>query len=252
MKNSKEITSIHEVIDQLEAIIKESENENSTLGYFAALYKKVTIRVKEEIAINNFDDGPRMEKLDIVFANRYIDAYSGWKKNALITQSWQYAFDMSRSNRLIVLQHLLLGMNVHINLDLGIAAAEISIGDNIETLENDFCKINKILSSLVEEVQEELSQIWPFLNRILSRTKNVDNIFIDFSMELARDGAWKFAKELASCSKKDLSTFVENRDIKVAEKALIVSKPGRFINVLLQIVRWGEKGNILERIKFLR
>jgi hypothetical protein len=252
MEKLKEITTIDQVIDQLEDIIIESETANSTLGYFAALYKKVTIKVKEEIANNSFDDGLRMEKLDIVFAKRYIDAYTNWKEKNKTTKSWQYAFDMGNNKRLIVLQHLLLGMNAHINLDLGIAASEISTKDNIDKLENDFKRINEILSSLVNEVQEELSQIWPLLRRILNWTKKADNIFIDFSMELARDGAWKFAKMLALGSKDDFGLLIEERDKKVADKALIITYPGTVASLVLRIVGWGEKGTILERIKLLR
>ena len=196
-----EITTIDEVVAELEDIINEAVKKNSPVGYFAALYQKVTIKVKEEIANKFFDDGPRMEKLDIIFAKRYLDAYYDWKENKEITQAWKYTFEMDKNDHLIVLQHLLMGMNAHINLDLGIAAAQISNKSNIDDLENDFIKINEILSSLVNEVQNDLSVIWPILKRILIRTKKVDDFLIDFSMELARDGAWRFAKLLAVNSK---------------------------------------------------
>lgn len=48
---------------------------NDTAGYFAALYRKVTSRAKQGIADNEFEDGSRMEKLDVIFANPYINAY---------------------------------------------------------------------------------------------------------------------------------------------------------------------------------
>ena len=44
------------------------------MGYFATLYRKVTIQVKKGIADNFFDDGPRMERLDVILANRYTQA----------------------------------------------------------------------------------------------------------------------------------------------------------------------------------
>src|SRR5690606_32359215 len=112
-----------------------------------------------------------MEKLDIIFANRYIDAYYAWKNNGNITKSWEKAFEMSASFWPVVLQHLLIGMNAHINLDLGIAAAEISKGVNINDLENDFKKINTILSSLVNKVQNDLAEMWPALKKILQKTQ---------------------------------------------------------------------------------
>jgi hypothetical protein len=248
---SNEITSIDEVLVQLDDIIIEAENTNSTLGYFAVLYRKVTLKVKEGIENNFFDDGPRMEKLDVIFALRYLDAFKSWKNKTASTQSWKYTFDWGSENRIIVLQHLLLGMNAHINLDLGIAAAQISRNTNIDELENDFNKINEILSSLVIEVENHLSKIWPMLKRILKWTNKVDDFLVDFSMELARDGAWKFAKTLSKVSSETAKKLIDARDIKVAKKARLVTQPGTIASIILRIVRKGEKGTVSERIKIL-
>lgn len=247
-----EINSIEEVLIQLEEIIIESEKRNSTMGYFAALYHKVTLKVKEGIENNFFDDGPRMEKLDVIFAKRYLDAYYNWQKNVILTQSWKYTFDKAHENHLIILQHLLLGMNAHINLDLGIAAAQVSENAHIDELENDFIKINEILSSLVIEVENDLSKIWPFLKWILKRMKKADDFLVDFSMELARKGAWKFAKTLSASTSENEENLIITRDNKVFQKALIVTRPGKIAGVILRIIRFGEKGTISDRIKILK
>jgi hypothetical protein len=67
-----------------------------------------------------------MERLDVVFANRYLVAFEQSQNNQAPTRSWQLTFETSRRWWPIVLQHLLLGMNAHINLDLGIVAARTS------------------------------------------------------------------------------------------------------------------------------
>lgn len=64
--------TIDEVIQLLQEIIQQSITEKSTKGYFAVLYLKVTQKVKEGIQNGTFENGPRMEKLDVIFANRYI------------------------------------------------------------------------------------------------------------------------------------------------------------------------------------
>lgn len=64
--NPTTIRFIDEVISALDQIVAESEQNNDPAGYFAALYRKVTIKVKEGIASGYFDDGPRMEQLDVV------------------------------------------------------------------------------------------------------------------------------------------------------------------------------------------
>lgn len=252
MQKSNEINSIDEVLAILEDIILESEKMNSTMGYFAALYHKVTLKVKEGIENNFFDDGPRMEKLDVIFAKRYLDAYYHWQNKKECTQSWKITFEKASENRLIVLQHLLLGMNAHINLDLGIVAAQISGSTNIDHLENDFNKINEILSSLVIEVENDLSEIWPILKRILKWANKADDFLIDFSMELARNGAWKFAKTISASSHKNVETLINTRDIKIAQKATIVIKPGAIADIIIRFIRFGERGTVSHRIEMIK
>ncbi len=249
--NLNQINTIDEVISTLENIINDSKKNNSTLGYFAALYQKVTLKVKEGIENNIFDDGLRMEKLDVIFAKRYIDAYYAYQNNEEITESWKVAFGISTNYWPIVLQHLLIGMNAHINLDLGIAAAEVSKGKNINDLEGDFNKINDVLSSLVNEAENDLAEIWPTLKIILKNVRKVDDFLVDFSMKIARDGAWKFAKSLAN-NQPDINVLITERDLKVAKKATIITNPGFIANAILRIIRLGKKGNVSGKITALQ
>ncbi len=247
----EQIITIDEVIATLEIIISESEKNNDTLGYFAALYQKVTIKVKEGIAAGSFDDGTRMEQLDVTFAKRYIDAYFSFKKGEPVTQSWEMAFDLSTKYQPIVLQHLLLGMNAHINLDLGVAANEISQGGNIADLENDFNRINEILSSLVREVEEDLAEVWPTLKLILKLAGKVDDFMVDFSMKLARDGAWKFANQLSASPDDQIHSLIQIRDQKVNAKANIITNPGMIATIVLFIIRVMERGSVARKIRKL-
>lgn len=245
------INTIDDVIATLEAIILESEANNSTLGYFAALYLKVTRKVKAGILAGDFEDGPRMERLDVTFAKRYIDAYYAHQRGEATTQSWQEAFTLAEGYWPIVLQHLLSGMNAHINLDLGIASAEVMQDKNIQDLHGDFNRINTILAALVNEVQQELAAIWPRLHWILRKTKSVDKFLTDFSMETARDGAWRFALSLAAISPDQLPQAIHQRDSKIAEVACLISDPGWLISLAFKFIRLGERGSIIEKIKQL-
>ena len=245
----KSIKTIDEVISALDQIVAESEQNNDTAGYFAALYRKVTIKVKEGIASGYFDDGPRMEQLDVVFALRYLDAYAATRRNEPVTESWQKTFDLSDNYWPIVLQHLLMGMNAHINLDLGIAAVEASDGKNLADLENDFNRINEILSSLVHEVQGDLSAVWPALKFILKWTGKVDDYLVDFSMKLARDGAWKFTNQLAAVPDSDKDLAIALRDQKVAAKTDVILKPGLIAKLVLRLIRITERGTTAEKIR---
>lgn len=244
----RSINTIDEVIEALDEIIQESKDNNSPLGYFAALYRKVTIKVKEGIAEGFFDDGPRMERLDVIFASRYLDAYWEYQMNEPVTLSWLKAFELSKKYWPIVLQHLLIGMNAHINLDLGIAAAEVMKGKDIQNLKDDFDKINEILSSLVKNVEQDLSEIWPTLKKILKWTGKVDDFLINFSMEIARDGAWDFAVKLSKTPENEQEALINSRDESVANIGNLITNPGWIASTIFKIIRLGEKGTVAEKI----
>jgi len=123
--------TIDEVVYLLDAVLIRTRRERSRLGYFAALYRRVTLRVKEGIQKGEFEDGARMEKFDVIFANRYLEATYQYWNGVKPTRAWQLAFAACRDWNPVVLQHLLMGMNAHINLDLGISAALTSPGSDL-------------------------------------------------------------------------------------------------------------------------
>ena len=121
-------TTINEVIGRLDDIIVQCKSSNNRMGYFACLYRKMTIAVRDGIANGSFADGLRMERLDVIFANRYLQAWQAYNAGQPCTSAWCAAFNANKTHNLIVLQHLILGINTHINLDL---ALEYLVGDQL-------------------------------------------------------------------------------------------------------------------------
>ena len=97
------------------------------------------------------------------------------------------------------MQHLLVGMNAHINLDLGIAAATVApTPAELQALWPDFKTINQVLSRLVKVVEDELGEISPRLQRIEDFAPALEDRLFDFGIDVARDFAWALAQELAA------------------------------------------------------
>ncbi|MDG1331610.1 MAG: DUF5995 family protein [Crocinitomicaceae bacterium] len=243
--------TIDEVIESLDQIIDSCKENESPLGYFSALYRLVTVTVKNKLGTNYFDDDARMEKLDVVFANRYLDAYSNYKEGKPISSSWEKAFEAAKEEKFIVLQHLLFGMNAHINLDLGIAAAEITTPETIEALEPDFNRINEILGALTNEVQEDLAKIWPKLLWILKFFGRTDDYIVNFGMNIAREAAWKFANEVVVTNGNARSLLISEKDHKVANYLHFLKGKGWIERVILKIIRKREIGTVKEKIEAL-
>ncbi|MCB1936587.1 MAG: hypothetical protein KDF59_11655 [Nitrosomonas sp.] len=198
-----------------------------------------------------FEDGPRMERLDVIFANRYIHACYQYQTGQKPTESWVRAFDVTERWWPIVLQHLLMGMNAHINLDLGIAAAETVPPEELQNLKGDFEKINEVLASLVGSVQNELAEIWLLLGILNRYLGSVEKAIINFSMEKARDAAWSFAEELSPLTGEARERAIEEKDAMFATFSNVIMHPGFTLSVVLKIIRLGERGNTRKRIEIL-
>ena len=243
--------NVDEVIERLDEIIVQCEKDGSRLGYFAALYKRVTVEIKDKIDNGYFDDNERMEHLDVVFASRYLEAYYRYQKGETTTKSWEAAFTATKSWNPLVIQHLFIGMNAHIGLDLGIAAAIIQPNDT-ESLHDDFNKVNTVLGSLVDEVQDELSEIWPLLKPIDKLAGRMDEEIADFTMKIARDAAWKVALEYSALTTVQAQEeYLLERDKKVADFGWVLYKPSFVLWSIMALIRLGEIGSVRSKIRKL-
>ncbi len=202
--------TVDDVIEALGEIIQNSLNVGDRLGYFAALYRRVTMAVRDGIKSGQFEDGARMEKLDVTFANRYITAYQQYQAGEIPSRSWLLAFEAGKNENLCILQHLLLGMNAHINLDLGIAAGRTA--GKVEALKPDFEKINQILASLVPPVEQGLSSISPHFTEMVHFDETAEDHLLSYSMEKARDEAWNFCSSLAGLPLPEQIPKIQTRD----------------------------------------
>jgi hypothetical protein len=230
--------TIQEVLAAMDQIVNECQSNQSRIGYFAILYRKVTQRIRDGILAGEFEDNARMERLDVLFAKRFIEAYQLWKAGQIPTESWRLAFEASKNSKHLVLQHLFLGINAHINLDLGIAASETMSGNDLGAIQNDFNKINSILSELVDGVKANISQVSPIFGWLIPLAKGKDEMLLNFSIQLARDGAWKYASEYHSDPDKEFQVEDRDRNISLLAKKLI--QPGKFLGLLVKIVGFAE------------
>ena len=252
-RDSRHPDTIDEVIDRLDEIIQWAAVERSRIGYFAALYKGVTIKVREGIGSGLFEDGPRMERLDVVFANRYLEAVHTYRAGNNPTRSWLFALESTKGTRPVVLQHLLLGINAHINLDLGVAAAEVSRGSELNDLQRDFRTINDILSSRVSVVQAQIARVSPLIPLLRRIDPTADRAAINFSIERARAQAWTVAELLACLPPSTWPSRIDVLDRTTTSLArLIRNPPGWIFNTGLGLIRIFESHNIRHIIQVLQ
>jgi hypothetical protein len=246
------LQTIAEIITRLEAIITECAAANDRAGYFAVLYHRVTKEVAASIARGEFEDGARMEQLDVNFANHYIRAYEQWRAGRAPVASWRLAFEAAADRLPLVLQHLLLGMNAHINFDLGLASLETMKGCDLEDLHPDFNEINRILGSMIALVEDRLTRVNPLLRLLHLRWIRSDDLLVRFSIEAAREGAWQFALELNQKDDRESAACVQRRDALIAALGQTIARPCTLsLRLMIQLIRLFEPRKVTTVIDLL-
>lgn len=247
-------TNINEVIKKLDEIIEETISDNNYLGIFAYVYRRTTAQIQQAIIDKRFDDNNRMEKFDVLFANRYIEAYENFKLQNPISKSWESAFTL-KNEPLTIIQHLVMGMNAHISFDLGIATAEIAQGNKIDDLENDFMQVNQILQEIISEMQDRIAKVSRFMFLLDWIGENKDEKIINFGIVKARQFAWEFATGIATLefnepAKKKL---IDTNDNIVSALNKVIHQPKSFLlRFVFRIISFFEDKEIGLIIRKLR
>ena len=244
--------TIDDILQRMDGIIERCVRERCRLGYFAVLYRDVTVQVRAAIAAGEFDDGPRTERLDVIFATRYLDALERYWRGEQPTRSWLVAFESAFRWRPIVLQHLLLGMNAHINLDLGIAAARTSPGAELPALRDDFERITGLLDAMIRDVQARIERVSPWFRLIDRVGGRSDERIAGFAIGEAREIAWRAAERLAVVAPEDQEREIALQDAAVALLARAIRSPGLLLGSALEVIRVAERRRVPEVIEALR
>ncbi len=242
-------TTIDGVLHELDRIIEKCIAENDARGIFAYVYRRTTAEIKTAIESDDFDDGPSLERFDVAFANYYLRAYRDYEKGETCSLVWERSF-VSCKDRLAVAQHILLGMNAHINLDLGLTTATLARGRNIEDFKRDFVKVNDVLQRIINELQDSLSRVSPLFFLVDWLGQNTDEKWIDFSMRQARNQAWNLACLLHNTDDNAFSKIENTADKTYALFAQKMARPNsRLLRWVLGLVRrfeGKEVGRVIE------
>lgn len=245
-------TTINEVLNQLDTIISNSIANNDARGIFAYVYRRTTAEIKVAIDAGEFEDNEGLHQFDVAFANYYLEAYAQYEAQDECSLCWKESFE-GCLEQLTIVQQILLGMNAHINLDLGLTAAVLSQGKDIQLMRSDFEKVNDILERIVNDLQSRLSRVSPLFFVVDWLGQSSDEKLIDFSMRQARGQAWRLAVLLHD---EQSGTFENKRATADKAFALFAQKLRKPNLKLLRwvlgfISRFEEKnvGKVIEKMK---
>jgi Family of unknown function (DUF5995) len=222
-------------------VIDRSRQEHDRVGLFACMYERVTAAVRGRCDDGEFVETARMERFVCTFADRYFAAHGEWRSGGSPTRSWAMAFEAARRWRPVVVQHLLLGMNAHINLDLGITTATLAGSpERLPGMRSDFDAVNDVLASVVDYSQDELAAASPWFGLVDHVGGRHDEALISFSLRRARDQAWALAEHLVTLPQAAWPAEIDRVDGEVADIARRILHPGFTVSAGLTLVRLRE------------
>jgi Family of unknown function (DUF5995) len=157
MASDPAIAHVLEELDRrLEALPSGLEFRRS----FIATYRRTTEAVGHSIVDGGFEDPDWVAEWDVAFANLFFAAHDADLAGETPPRPWRLAFQPQVPMN--VLQHLLLGMNAHINFDLPQALLAVISDEDftdpvlIDRRRRDHERIDQILASRVAVEDVEL------------------------------------------------------------------------------------------------
>ncbi|HEX9993644.1 MAG TPA: DUF5995 family protein [Acidimicrobiales bacterium] len=201
-------------------------------GHFPAMYSVVTARIAAAIEEGRFEDGPRMDRFATTFARLYLRAHAN---RAEAARCWRATWDVAGDRRLLIVQHLLLGVNAHVNYDLARAVVEVAgPGGDLAAVRPDFEAVNDVLADTYSTVLRDLDRVSRWVN--LAASMGGGRVF-RFSLRVARDRAWDAAVRLHGLDEPGRRRYLAELDDLVAVLAYLVANPGPVPELAARLAR---------------
>lgn len=240
-----EFISVSEVAICLEAFETDCLSRRDRRGVFATAYLQITRAIGAALEEDVFEDPAWTGRYLICFANLYRTALLACENgdSAGMPKSWRIAFDAARNGEGLVIQHLMLGINAHINHDLALALGKVGIDPERARRYADHTRVNDVLERATVTLKHEVSRKYaPILERLDWIAGKFDDEATKFSIPKAREHAWSFAVAFAGArTEAERTLLARTLDEQAAVLARLILEPTRRHPILLKVVRLAER-----------
>lgn len=159
--------------------------------HFNRMYLQVTELVGRRLDDGWFSHPQFMERLDVVFAQLYLDTVEGDREGRVLPQCWEPVF-AHRATPLAPIQFAVAGMNAHINHDLAVAVVtaceQLGLTPRSRGVRSDYDKVSGLLADVHEQVRQSfLRSVVLEVDRELAPLLTLVG---SWSVGRARDAAW--------------------------------------------------------------
>ena len=233
----------------LDRCIEEARAENTAEGYFPLIYSWETKDIAKAADDGLFAAPDELRRMIVVFANRYFTARARFRAGETTDKAWTLAFRAARSSPALVVQHILLAMNAHINVDLAAATAETGLPWP------DYSKVDVILGNGVRNIQGRLNRTTIVLRALDLFGGDFDEMFTIYSLKAARRYAFDMARRMRDAPTDQRSSLIAESDSCALGFGQLLLNPPLRDRVLLGALRLFERNisprdfmGLLERV----
>ena len=145
------------------------------------------------------------------------------------------------SGRPIILQNLLLAINAHINLDLGVVTGTAFPPSKLDDFHADFDRINDILASLIPLARNAVEEFSPLLAELTEVGGPDVAQALEFSVDVARDDAWRTATIVSLIPAEARPLVVTAVDAKAKLVGRVVADPPEPVGTVVRHIRSGRE-----------
>jgi hypothetical protein len=221
----------------MERLQAELEADGSPARHFLGTYLRTTRAVGEALTSGVFEDPAWVERWDLAFAGRYLDALEAHRRDPASTPpTWRRAF--AADPGLPPEAHVLLGMNAHINVDLPqaliavIPAEDFTDRELLARRRGDHERIDRILADRVAAEDVELQRAGGRRTLLDRAATPLNRQAARRMLKEARTGVWRNLAVLHR-ARDDGAACLERRiaDLEVAgcERVADLLRPGPVI-----------------------
>jgi hypothetical protein len=192
-------------LQRMQTLIDAWEAIRDDKAIFLRCYRLMTANMLTAVDRQEFHDSAWVGRLLHRFVEYYFSALDAYLADPTTApRVWQMTHAAARRPEIFTLQHLLLGVNAHINYDLVLALVDLldaewdSLPESQRLLRyEDHCQVNRVIGKTIDAVQDQvLEPAMPVLKTLDKLMGPVDEMLISRLLSQWRENVWQHAVRL--------------------------------------------------------
>lgn len=233
--------------ERMQTLVDQWNTAGDRRAIFLACYQRMTEHMLMAIARHAFHDTTWVYRLIGDFADYYFVALTAWEQGTGGPQVWQHTFACAARNDATIVQHLLLGVNAHINYDLVLVLDDLLHPEWPQLAERerqqrhaDYDAVNRVIALTIDRVQDEVIAPYARAMRILDRALGpLDEWCTAHLIRNWRNDVWQQAMQMIALNDNaERVAFRQHIDRIATQRARLLSGDALGARVFGYPLRW--------------